>query len=53
MKTFLPSKDPLKKYITKSRSLHKLENIASELPKLLLTGKVQITIDGLKLMLCL
>jgi indoleamine 2,3-dioxygenase len=48
MKTFLPSKDPLKKYITKSRSLHKLENIASELPKLLLTGKVQITIDGLQ-----
>ena len=48
MKTFLPNKDPLKKYITKSRSLHKLENIASELPKLLLTGKVQITIDGLQ-----
>jgi indoleamine 2,3-dioxygenase len=48
MKTFLPSKDPLKKYITKSRSLQKLENIASELPKLLLTGKVQETIDGLK-----
>ena len=48
MKTFLPTKDPLKKYITKSRSLQKLENIASELPKLLLTGKVQETIDGLK-----
>jgi indoleamine 2,3-dioxygenase len=48
MKTFLPNKDPLKKYITKSRSLQKLENIASELPKLLLTGKVQETIDGLK-----
>ena len=48
MKTFLPSKDPLKKYITSSRSLKKLENIASELPKLLLTGKVQETIDGLK-----
>jgi indoleamine 2,3-dioxygenase len=48
MKTFLPSKNPLKKYITKSRSLQKLENIASELPKLLLTGKVQETIDGLK-----
>ena len=48
MKTFLPNKDPLKKYLTKSRSLQKLENIASELPKLLLTGKVQETIDGLK-----
>ena len=47
MKTFLPNKDPLKKYLTKSRSLQKLENIASELPKLLLTGKVQETIDGL------
>lgn len=47
MKTFLPNKDPLKKYITKSRSLQKLENIASELPKLLLTGKVQETIGGL------
>ena len=48
MKTFLPNKDPLKKYITKSRSLQNLENISSELPKLLLTGKVQTTIDGLQ-----
>ena len=47
MKTFLPNKDPLKKYITQSRSLQKLEHIASELPKLLLTGKVQTAIDGL------
>ncbi|MDA7856039.1 indoleamine 2,3-dioxygenase [Gammaproteobacteria bacterium] len=47
MKTFLPNKDPLKKYVTQSRSLQKLEHIASELPKLLLTGKVQTTIDGL------
>ena len=47
MKAFLPNKDPLKKYITQSRSLQKLEHIASELPKLLLTGKVQKTIDGL------
>ena len=47
MKTFLPNKDPLKKYITQSRSLQKLKHIASELPKLLLTGKVQTTIDGL------
>ncbi|MDA9039233.1 indoleamine 2,3-dioxygenase, partial [Gammaproteobacteria bacterium] len=43
----LPNKDPLKKYVTQSRSLQKLEHIASELPKLLLTGKVQTTIDGL------
>ena len=48
MKNFLPNKDPLKKYITKSRSLQNLENISSELPKLLLTGKVQTTIDGLQ-----
>ena len=47
MKTFLPNKDPLKKYITQSRSLQKLKHIASELPKLLLTGKVQTAIDGL------
>jgi indoleamine 2,3-dioxygenase len=47
MKTFLPKQDPLKNYITKSRSLSKLEEIASELPKLLLTGKVQSLIDSL------
>ena len=47
MKTFLPKQDPLKNYLTKSRSLTKLEEIASELPKLLLTGKVQSLIDSL------
>ena len=47
MKTFLPKQDPLKNYLTKSRSLAKLEEIASELPKLLLTGKVQSLIDSL------
>jgi indoleamine 2,3-dioxygenase len=47
MQTFLPKQDPLKKYLTKSRSLTKLEEIASELPKLLLTGKVQSLIDSL------
>ena len=47
MKTFLPKQDPLKNYITKSRSLTKLEEIASELPKLLLTGNVQTLIDSL------
>ena len=47
MKSFLPKQDPLKNYITKSRSLSKLEEIASELPKLLLTGNVQTLIDSL------
>ena len=47
MKSFLPKQDPLKNYITKSRSLSKLEEIASELPKLLLTGNVQALIDSL------
>ena len=47
MKTFLPKQDPLKNYITKSRSLTKLDEIASELPKLLLTGNVQTLIDSL------
>ena len=45
MKSFLPKQDPLKNYVTKSRSLNKLEEIASELPKLLLTGNVQTLID--------
>ena len=47
MKSFLPKQDPLKNYITKSRSLSKLEEITSELPKLLLTGNVQALIDSL------
>jgi len=38
MKTFLPNKDPLKKYITPSSSLERLDDIAQQLPKLLLTG---------------
>ena len=48
MKTFLPSKDPLKKYISLSKSLLKLDSISSQLPKLLLTGRVQQTIDSLE-----
>ena len=47
MQTFLPKQDPLKNYITQARSLKKLEHISSELPKLLLTGNVQNTIDAL------
>ena len=47
MHTFLPTKEPLKSYRTNSRSLKKIAEIASSLPKLLLTNKVQITIDSL------
>ena len=47
MHTFLPNKEPLKSYKTDSRSLKKIAEIASSLPKLLLTNKVQITIDSL------
>ena len=45
MHTFLPKKNPLKSYKTISKSLTLLENTASSLPKLLLTNKVQSTID--------
>ena len=47
MHTFLPTKEPLKTYRTSSRSLKKIAEVASSLPKLLLTNKVQITIDSL------
>ena len=47
MHTFLPNKEPLKSYKTDSRSLKKIAEVASSLPKLLLTNKVQITIDSL------
>ena len=47
MHTFLPTKEPLKSYRTNSRSLKKIAEVASSLPKLLLTNKVQITIDSL------
>jgi len=47
MHTFLPKKNPLKSYKTVSNSLTLIENIASSLPKLLLTNKVQSTIDSL------
>ena len=48
MKTFLPYTDPLKNYITKTKSLDRLANIADQLPKLLLTGGVQKNIKSLK-----
>ena len=47
MKTFLPKRDPLKGYVTKSKSLERLSIIAAELPKTLLTGRVQQNIDSL------
>ena len=48
MYTFLPTKDPLIKYKTTSRSLNLISEISEQLPKLLLTGSVQNTINKLK-----
>ena len=48
MKTFLPSKDPLNEYKTSSKSLGRLADIADQLPKLLLTSKIQKNINSLK-----
>jgi indoleamine 2,3-dioxygenase len=48
MYTFLPSKDPLIKYKTTSKSLNLISEISEQLPKLLLTGSVQNTINKLK-----
>ncbi len=48
MNTFLPKNPPINSYSTRSKSLHLLENIASQLPKLLLTNKVQSKINKLK-----
>jgi len=48
MHTFLPSKDPLIKYKTTSKSLNLISEISEQLPKLLLTGSVQNTINKLK-----
>jgi len=47
MKTFLPKQDPLKTYKTSAKSLQRLSHIADQLPKLLLTGTVQKTINSL------
>ena len=49
MKTFLPSKDPLNEYKTSSKSLDRLADIADQLPKLLLTSKIQNNINSLKI----
>ena len=48
MHTFLPKNPPINSYSTRSKSLYLLENIASQLPKLLLTNKVQSKINKLK-----
>ena len=48
MKTFLPSKDTLNEYKTSSKSLDRLADIADQLPKLLLTSKIQKNINSLK-----
>ena len=46
--SFLPKTPPIKKYSdTSSESLQRLQEIAENLPKLLLTGKVQSTIQSL------
>ena len=47
MYTFLPTKPPLKNFSTNKKSLHNISQIASELPKLLLTNKVQSKINNL------
>ena len=47
MHTFFPKTPPLKTYKTKAKSLKNLENISSFLPKLLLTNKVQSTINSM------
>ena len=49
MKGFLPDKNPLKEYsISSSAPLNRLHEIATSLPKLLLTGRVPRTIKSLK-----
>ena len=48
MHTFLPSKDPLIRYKTTSKSLNLISEISEQLPKLLLTGSVQNTINKFK-----
>ena len=48
MHAFLPKTPPIRNYKTKAKSLSNLTKVASELPKLLLTNKVQTTINNLK-----
>ena len=45
---FLPDKDPISSYKTSTKSLIRISDIASQLPKLLLTGTIQKKIDNLK-----
>ena len=47
MYTFLSTKPPLKNFSTNEKSLNNISQIASELPKLLLTSKVQSKINKL------
>jgi len=47
MKTFLPKTPPLRFYKTKSKSLNNIQFFADQLPKLLLTNKVQYEINKL------
>jgi len=49
MQGFLPQKVPSKFYSVQSESCDRIQEIASNLPKLLLTGKVQSTINKLSL----
>ena len=48
--SFLPSLPPAQTYLKcSSKSLDRLQDIASNLPKLLLTGRVQSTIESLSI----
>ena len=47
MDGFLGAHEPLKSFTTQSNSLKNLENIAAEIPKLLLTGSLQKQINNL------
>lgn len=47
MDGFLGTHEPLKSFTTQSNSLKNLENIAAEIPKLLLTGSLQKQINNL------
>ena len=48
MKGFLPEQQPSKKYSISNNSLNLLTDLASDLPKLLLTGQLQNKINRLK-----
>ena len=48
MKGFLPEQQPSKKYSINNNSLNLLTDLASDLPKLLLTGQLQNKINRLK-----